>query len=172
MYFFEGEEKFANYTYAVCWDYMTYIRYMKWRVSKRFKPGKLPKGSIWSHRTAYSKRWMFKELPGKQNRLVKAESHTSGLAVGIASWRVGWSFTCKDFHAHSWFRVVQVQGCWQKWCLILYLSDVKLSITLERQPWLRLVSAQLTEFKDSFWINGLAYPDLLAARLHSHFISS
>lgn len=49
--------------------------------------------------------------------------------------------------------MVQIQGYWQKWCLILCVSDVKPSITLERQPRLRVVSVQLTEFKDGFWVS-------------------
>lgn len=78
VYFFEGEEKCANYTCTVCWDDMAYIRYMKWQGRKSSSLANFQEVQVLSKKS--SKRWTFKKLPSNQNRLVKAESHPTGLS--------------------------------------------------------------------------------------------
>lgn len=73
---------------------------------------------------------------------------------------------CEDLDAKILMHIVGSGWCKSRGIGRNCVSDVKPSITLERQPRLRVVSVQLTEFKDGFWIN-----DFFASRPFSSSIT-
>lgn len=104
--FFGRGENFTDHICIVHRNNMTYIRDIEWKVRKRFKLTNFQKVQIWSCRNTYFKRWKFKQLPGNQNRFVKAESHASELS----SWHSFWE-RCVKLYTKILMHVVGSGWC-------------------------------------------------------------